>query len=353
MSEFVVHIEQNDVQIKIDHNILRIQPHGGDSKAIPIGMIGQIVIYSRTNISTSVLTELIKRGISVVIIGGFGREQTPAWLGPGLSTAVMTRLYQFQAFSDPQLKLKTVAFLVEKKISQQQSLMTFLWRLILNEPTDHIFNPSIRKADLIRKVENTSQIMNNCLDVIPSCESIESIRGYEGSASNAWFSFLADVLPKKWKFTGRNRQPPKDPINALLSLTYTLTFAECKMVINERGLDPCVGFLHTPLPGRESFAIDLIEPLRSGADAFVISLLDNHMFDENEFSTSKEHGCRLNRDARGKYYACWADWRTQWPIWQDDAMDQQDEDEEINEKHIRTCVRSLINQVVEIWPKCQ
>jgi Uncharacterized protein predicted to be involved in DNA repair len=56
------------------------------------------------------------------------------------------------------------------------------------------------------------------------------------------------------------------------------------MVINERGLDPCVGFLHTPLPGRESFAIDLIEPLRSGADAFVISLLDNHMFDENEFA---------------------------------------------------------------------
>jgi len=171
------------------------------------------------------------------------------------------------------------------------------------------------------------------------------------NASSAWFAFLADVLPKKWGFNGRNRRPPRDPINALLSLTYMLTLSECRLVLNERGLDPCIGFLHPPLPGRESFAIDLIEPLRPAADAFMISLLHDGMFNENEFSTSQAHGCRLNRTARGKYYACWADWRSQWPVWQDDSVEQPDDDE-INEKHLRTCLRGLIDQVVAGWPTC-
>ncbi|KPA18996.1 CRISPR-associated protein Cas1 [Candidatus Magnetomorum sp. HK-1] len=345
MSEFVVYIDQNDVQLSIDHNTLRIKSQGKQPKTLPIGMIGQIVIYNRTDLSTNLLSELVKRKISIVIISGFGREQIPAWIGPGLSNSVMSRLSQHQAYSDEQKKIKTAAWFIEKKIDNYLSLLKYLTKLIKNESTEHIFKKSLRKSKLIKKIDNTASIMFSSLEVLATCDSVESIRGYEGNAASAWFTFLSDVLKKEWRFSGRNKRPPKDPINALLSLTYTLILSEMKIVVNERGLDPCIGFLHTPHPGRESFVIDMLEPIRPGADAFVFSLLDDKLFTESDFTTNKQYGCRLNKDARGKYYLSWADWRTNWPDWNSYDSDAGS----IDEKNLRTVSRNLIDQVVTLW----
>ncbi len=349
MSEFVVYIDQNDIQMSIDHNTLRINPQGAPSKKLPLGMIGQIVIYSRTDISTSLLAEFVKRQISVVIISGFGREQIPAWIGPGLSSSVMVRLSQHQAYIDTAIKLRTASCLVENKINNQLSFLDSLARLVNNEPTEHIFKKSLRSSQIKQKIENAASIMFSSLEVLATCDSIESIRGYEGNAASAWFTFLAEVLRNEWGFTGRNKRPPKDPINALLSLTYTLTLSEVTVVVNERGLDPCIGFLHSPQPGRESFVIDMIEPLRSGADAFVFSLLDEDIFTKDDFTISQQYGCRLNKNARGKYYLSWADWKTKWPEWHSQSNISSEADE-IEEKHLRTVTRNLIDQIVSLWP---
>ena len=243
------------------------------------------------------------------------------------------------------IKKALTAWLVEKKIENYLSFLKYLTNLIKNESTEHIFKKSIRKSKLIKKIDNTAKIMFSSLEVLATCDSVESIRGYEGNAASAWFTFLSDVLKKEWQFSGRNKRPPKDPINALLSLTYTLLLSEMKVVVNERGLDPCIGFLHTPHPGRESFVIDMLEPIRPGADAFVFSLLDDKIFTENDFTTNKQYGCRLNKEARGKYYLSWADWRTNWPDWNSYDSDESS----INEKNIRTISRSLIDQIVMLW----
>jgi CRISPR-associated protein Cas1 len=352
MSEFVVYIDQNDTRMSIDHNTLRIHPPSAPSKDLPLGMIGQIVIYSRIDLSTSLLSEFVKRQISVVINSGFGREQVPAWVGPGLSNTVMVRLAQYQSYSDSTIKLRTATWLVENKINNQLALLHSLNQLINNEPTDHIFKKSLRSSQVKQKIDSAAKIMHSSLEVLASCDSIESIRGYEGNAASAWFTFLSDVLKKEWGFNGRNKRPPKDPINALLSLTYTLTLSEVKVVVNERGLDPCIGFLHSPQAGRESFVIDMLEPLRAGADAFVFSLLDENLFTENDFTNNEQYGCRLNKNARGKYYLSWADWKTNWPDWHSipDEIMLSSKTEDIEEKNLRTVVRSLMDQIVKLWP---
>jgi len=352
MSEFVVYIDQNDVELKIDHNVLRINALGSQLKQLPLKMIGQIVIYGKINLSSNLIAELVKRQVSVVFFSGFGTERFPVWAGPGLSSSVFSRVSQFNSFSNTTKKLKTAAWLINSKIKNQLSLLESISQLSENEKTDHIFKKSMRKSQLSKHIQKTVTIMHNTQEAIATCDSVDSMRGHEGTAASAWFNFLSKTLKKEWKFKGRNRRPPKDPINALLSLTYMLTMAEMKVVVNERGLDPCVGFLHALHSGRESFVIDMLEPLRPGADAFVISLLDEQLFNENDFTMSKEYGCRLNKDGRGKYFLAWANWRTQWPEWNTNPTETKESKEyeiEINEKNLRTCSRNLIDQVVALW----
>jgi len=114
--------------------------------------------------------------------------------------------------------------------------------------------------------------------------------------------------------SGRNRRPPKDPVNALLSLTYTIAMSEMRRAVHQRGLDPCVGFLHSPASGREAMTIDMLELLRPGADAFVLGLLGGNRLTLDHFSASDKNGCRLTKEGRGVYYEAWADYRNFWPL---------------------------------------
>lgn len=103
--------------------------------------------------------------------------------------------------------------------------------------------------------------------------SVEEAMGLEGAAAATYFRALADLIPEKWKFNGRNRRPPKDPVNSLLSLAYTLTAFEVRTAIYKKGLDPAPGFAHSVQEYRESLVLDIIEPLRPEADEFVLRLI--------------------------------------------------------------------------------
>ncbi len=135
--------------------------------------------------------------------------------------------------------------------------------------------------------------------------------GLEGSAAAAWYDHLKTHLPDTWNFTGRNRRPPRDPLNALLSLSYTLVANELRRAVHAHGLDPALGFLHQPYPGRESLVLDLLEPLRASADAFALHCLQQ--LTPEQFSYDPQQGCRLNQEGRAHYYGEWASSRLHWP----------------------------------------
>jgi CRISPR-associated protein Cas1 len=99
--------------------------------------------------------------------------------------------------------------------------------------------------------------------------------GQEGAAAIAYFQGLAQIIAPRWGFCGRNRGPPRDPVNALLSLCYTLAAQTILRTLQRKGFDPALGFLHPPEAGRHSLVLDALEPIRPEIDRFVLQLLEH------------------------------------------------------------------------------
>lgn len=134
---------------------------------------------------------------------------------------------------------------------------------------------------------------------IQNSQSKDQLRGYEGEAASIYFGVFEQLIlqqKKDFKFQGRNKRPPKDNVNALLSFVYTLLTNQIISALESVGLDPYVGYLHTERPGRASLALDLIEELRAVlADRFVLSLINKRIISGKNFVT-KENGSVLMDD---------------------------------------------------------
>ena len=123
--------------------------------------------------------------------------------------------------------------------------------------------------------------------------------------AQAHFAGLQAVFAPSLNFNGRNRRPPRDPVNAVLSLGYTMLHAECVLQLYGAGLDPFIGFLHELDFGRESLACDLAEPRRPAVDRFV-----HHLFRSGELEAAHfvalQGACLLGKAGRAHFYAAWA-----------------------------------------------
>ncbi len=137
----------------------------------------------------------------------------------------------------------------------------------------------------------------------------EQIRGLEGDAASCYFSVFQHLIinqKKEFPFTGRNRRPPKDAVNAMLSLAYTLLTNDITSALDTVGLDPYVGFFHTLRPGRASLALDMVEELRAYlGDRFVLSLINRKQVSASDFLYQGEKGVVLTDNGRKTFLSAW------------------------------------------------
>lgn len=145
-------------------------------------------------------------------------------------------------------------------------------------------------------------------DVLSSFE-IDTIRGIEGDAASIYFSVLPYLIinqKEDFPFGGRSRRPPKDAVNAMLSLAYTLLTNDIISALETVGLDPYVGFMHTLRPGRASLALDMIEELRAYlGDRFVLSLINRKQITASDFLYQGEKGVVLTDNGRKVFLTAW------------------------------------------------
>ena len=308
MGEIVVLLDHRDIVVRSEGQVLRIERPERKPERIPINMISRVVVYSSPMVSCDVWRKLADAGVPAILFPGRGKGG-PAWLGSGLSTSVMIRLAQHRGAGDHDISTEISRFFIGRKLALQEKLLELLCRDDENEPVCTLFDDEI-----IEKGAKTAEIICQCLRAVEEADSPDSIRGHEGIGATAWFSFLSEVLPARWHFSGRNRRPPRDPVNGLLSLSYTMALSEVRHVVQQRGLDPCVGFLHQPRPGRESLLLDILEPVRPAIDGFVLELIHS-VLSPDHFTTSQSTGCRLNKEGRRIYYGSWAERRLNWPSW--------------------------------------
>lgn len=137
----------------------------------------------------------------------------------------------------------------------------------------------------------------------------DTLRGIEGEAASVYFSVFDDMILQQkedFRFTGRNRRPPLDRVNALLSFAYALCTGMCTSALEAVGLDPYVGFLHTDRPGRRSLALDLVEEFRAQmCDRFVLTLINKKIAEAKHFDVREDGAVLLNEDGRRVFICAW------------------------------------------------
>lgn len=161
----------------------------------------------------------------------------------------------------------------------------------------------------VEKVKKASENLKKFLSLIQNCQSKEQLRGYEGEAASIYFGVFDELILQQkddFKFQGRNKRPPMDYVNALLSFVYTLLTNNIAAALECVGLDPYVGYLHTERPGRVSLALDMIEELRAVlADRFVLSLINKKIISAKNFTTKENGAVLMDDELRKKLLTEW------------------------------------------------
>lgn len=164
------------------------------------------------------------------------------------------------------------------------------------------------RADLPSLSAASAQLQNR-LEGVRQIDDLDALRGAEGLASAAYFGvFDQMILNQKdvFHFDGRNRRPPRDRVNAALSMTYTLLAHDCASALESVGLDAYVGFMHCDRTGRASLALDLMEELRAPlADRFVLTLINTRVLQQKHFKTQADGAVWLTDDGRKALLSAW------------------------------------------------
>ncbi|MBI4753849.1 MAG: CRISPR-associated endonuclease Cas1 [Betaproteobacteria bacterium] len=291
--DLVLLIDHRDTTVTLDGQALRIERPGRPPHRVPLGPLGSVIVHGSPLVSCDVWRALAEAGVPAALLPGRGRGE-PAHLGAGLNASVALRARQHAAALGAQ-RVDIARALVADKLSAQRALLRESAERWLVEHEDCEAAIGRRWADLA------------------SAADVSTVMGLEGAGAAAWFRWLGGALPSRWRFQGRNRRPPRDPVNALLSLGYTLLEAEMRAAVQAAGFDPALGFLHDIAPARAALVLDLMEPLRPSVDALAIQVVEE-VLDPRHFTYSQTEGCRLNKTGRRQFYAAFAEAREDW--WQ-------------------------------------
>ena len=249
---------------------------------IPLRRLEKIVFLHSVDLPSRLVSTCQAMGISLFYINSHQLNRSFAIVSPSSLSAIRQQA---------QLRLLNHTTRVE-------------WSRLLVQ--HKLKNLQVKLSQLTGKRPQHRRVLTKSLDTVSACQqglpraqALDSLRGLEGSAQKAWFSALAHLVPGSLGFSERNRRPPKDPVNAMLSLSYTLLYLQAWEATLSHGLNSAIGFFHEPAD-RQSLACDLMEPLRIEVDLFVMGLFNSKQLQARDFYHT-ENACMLRPAARKRF----------------------------------------------------
>lgn len=272
---------------------LVVKKDGVELSRIPLHAVRQVVVFGHVQVSTQALETLAYNGVPVMYLTGYGRFV--AALMPAMAKNVSLREAQYRRFEDEGERLALAKAVVRAKLTNQRAL---LMRCLRGEEGGRGSDePAARDmAELIVRLERAGEI--------------DSVLGLEGQGAALYFGefgrFLKAGPPGRgFDFKSRNRRPPRDPVNALLSFAYALLTKDCFSAVSTVGFDPYKGFFHVGRHGRPSLALDVMEEFRAViADSVVLTLVNNRLVEPGDFVAWGE-ACQLTEEGRKKFFAAY------------------------------------------------
>lgn len=282
-----LYVDRRGVTLKADGEALVCYENDARVGTVPLAPLSRVFLRGDVTLSSSLLGKLGARGIGVVVLSG--RKAEPTLLLGRPHNDAARRVAQYRLSQDAAFCLVFSKALVREKLLAQSS---FLEERREAEPRSrYLLTLSLRRIE-------------GALAAIDGQDSAGRLRGVEGAGAAAYFDGYGDLVPEQLHFHRRNRRPPKDPVNALLSLGYTLLHAEAVLALYGAGFDPFIGFFHALDFGRESLACDVVEPLRVEVDRHVLRLFRDGKLRADDFSMA-ESACLLGKAGRERFYAEW------------------------------------------------
>ncbi len=273
--------------VHLDHETLRVEVDDETKLRVPVHHLGAVVCFGRVNVSPAAMARCAADQRDLVFLSRSGRFRAKV-IGP-TSGNVLLRLAQHQAYQDQERAVDIARNIVAAKVQNARLLL-------MREARQTEENEA---EDLLRAA---AKEMGHVIEGLPKADDMGKVRGREGYAAAAYFSAFSRLIrtsDKAFAFDGRNRRPPRNPVNALLSFLYSLVRVECQAACEGVGLDPQIGFLHAVRPGRPSLALDLLEELRAPvADRMALTLINRRQLTLKHFLDTAGGGVSLNDEGR-------------------------------------------------------
>ena len=262
---------------------------GDETKAkIPIHTLGGIVIFGNVYCSPPLMGLCAENRVAVSFLSEYGRFIAKV-VGP-VSGNVHLRREQYRRADDLAGSAEIARSFVIGKIANGR---TVLQRALRDHPDNS------NAADIQSVIDRMGNILQS---MASNGHSLDVVRGKEGEAGNYYFSVFDHLITAQkndFSFQARNRRPPTDRVNSLLSFFYTLLVHDVESALEAVGLDPAVGFLHRDRPGRPGLALDLMEELRPFlADRLALSLINRNQLRGKDFDVTETGAINLEPDIR-------------------------------------------------------
>lgn len=289
-----VYVSDPDIYLALKGKNLNLIKNEESVARIPLHNIEAICTYGHQGASPALMAECMDQQISLTFFTSSGRFR--GRVTGELNGNVTLRKKQYRLSDNEDDSVKIARHMITGKIYNSENLLRRTMR-------DHALRVNVDR------IEHVIGQLQKSREGAIHCQDLEELRGIEGNAASAYYSVFDEcILQQKdvFHFRDRNRRPPLDPVNAMLSFTYSLLAAETAAALEGVGLDSYVGFLHRDRPGRVSLALDLMEELRSPiADRFVLKLINRKQIHPKDFAYKENNAVILTDDARRTFLQLW------------------------------------------------
>lgn len=277
--------EQNSVLRKTGDRLL-VEKEGQILLDVQCHKIGAVLIFGNVQFTTQAVHELMEHGIELAIHTRSGR--LVGQLTSPTTKNIALRIKQFARYQDEAFRVRVAREIVGGKLV---NCLHLLREFAYNHP----------EIDLSAE----SAALGERLATLPAANTLDQVMGLEGEAARSYFQGFAKMVLADFSFPGRRKRPPTDPVNAILSLSYTMIFNEIGSLLDGLGFDPYLGYFHSATYGRASLAADLMEEFRAPiADRLTLKVINTRVFAAQDFHAHPESGgVAFTREALKRYFA--------------------------------------------------
>ncbi len=281
-----LYVRDHRASVGLQKGALLVKGPDGSRTRVPLNALEGVVMVGSGQITTEAMARCVERNIRICSLRRNGKVRFV--VGGPTSGNVHLRVAQLRAATDVASCLSLARTIVAGKLQN--------YRLLLQR-----WSWDTAGLDRRHLIEQQHAIEDR-LRALPDARDGDAIRGMEGDGTRRYFKGVAAHLsrePEAFRYMGRTRRPPRDPVNALLSFAYALVLTEITGALESVGLDPQIGFLHGLRPGRPSLSLDLLEEFRpTTADRFALKMITLHRVREVHFVATLGGACYLTDDGR-------------------------------------------------------